>query len=323
MRFKQYILNEKQIEIIGTKGNKYGNVIFLAGGGASGKGFARENFIHGEQYYKVRDIDEYKKAFIKLSQMTDKYPELKNLKLTKPEDVGKLHAFVSKRKIKDRTLNYVLQDLKQDRLPNLIFDITFQWIKKVVDPVERLIKLGYNPKDINLIWILTDYKIAVAQNLNPDRGRIVPADILLQSHEGAALNMYDIIKRGVGGLGRDKLDGKIAVILGGKDNTIYWKDKDGNEIKTKPSIEAYKKIYGKEPKNVEKFMKPKPVIKGFKYIVVKEKGKALESNKEILTQLHKWITDNIPQTYNTSNIWVADPETRATMRSMSERIKSD
>jgi len=58
--FKQYItemqmLAEKLL-VIG-KGAKYGQIIFLAGGAGSGKGFAIKNFIEGNKY-KVRDVDE-------------------------------------------------------------------------------------------------------------------------------------------------------------------------------------------------------------------------------------------------------------------------
>ena len=60
--FKSYIdLIEKQI-IIG-KGKRYGQVVFMAGGAGSGKGFAIRNFIEGEKF-KVRDVDEWKKSFI-------------------------------------------------------------------------------------------------------------------------------------------------------------------------------------------------------------------------------------------------------------------
>ena len=51
--FKSF-LTEKQI-IIG-KGANYGQVIFLAGGAGSGKGFATSNFLEGSKY-KIRDVD--------------------------------------------------------------------------------------------------------------------------------------------------------------------------------------------------------------------------------------------------------------------------
>lgn len=299
MKLKQYLL-EKQIIIHGTKGKKYGNIIFLAGGGASGKGFATQFFLEGD-IYKVRDIDWYKDAFITLDMITKKYPEIRNLDLSTPGDVSKLHMFVAKKKVKTKTLDLLLKDLKSPQLPNILFDITFQYAHKVMEPTMRLIDLGYNPKDINLIWVLTNYKIAVAQNRDPERGRIVPEDMLLQSHEGAAINMHDMVTKGIKGLGRNVVDGEIYVILGGKDHTVFWTDKEGNPIETKPSADAYRKIYKKDPP--KDFLKPRPIIKDFKYLKVKEKGKPVSPNKEIRHQLYTWIMQNIPKTHRTAHIW--------------------
>ena len=61
--FKSF-LTEKQI-IIG-KGAKYGQVIFLAGGAGSGKGFAIQYFIDGNKF-KIRDVDSWKEAFLKIA----------------------------------------------------------------------------------------------------------------------------------------------------------------------------------------------------------------------------------------------------------------
>lgn len=300
MKFNRYLLNEKQIVINGTKGKKYGNIIFLAGGGASGKGFAKANFLEGD-IYKDRDIDWYKDAFIKIEKLTGKYLELKDLNLMHPGDVFKLHQFVSKKKIKSKTLDLLLTDLKGGRLPNILFDLTFQYADKVVEPLEKLLKLGYNPKDVNIVWVLTDYVVAVQQNKNPERGRIVPAKVLLDSHSGAAINMHKLLTQGIKGLGRDKVDGEIDVILGGKKHTVFWKDKDGKDILTKPSAEAFKKIYGKDPP--PDFLKPQPIIKDFKYLRVKEKGKPITSNEDVQKQLYDWIIDNIPRCLDTAHIF--------------------
>lgn len=303
MRFKRHLTNllvEKQIIINGTKGKRYGNIIILAGGGASGKGFAKTNFLEGD-LYKDRDIDAYKDAFIKLHKLTGKYKELEGRDFTNPDDVFFLHDFVKKKGIKGKTLHLLLTDLKQPHLPNILFDITFQHLGKVKSIVNDMLSVGYKPVDVNIIWVLTDYVVAVKQNRNPDRGRIVPDDVLIQSHAGAAINMHEFFTKGIKGLGRKEVDGEIDVILGGKDHTVFWKDKDGNTIKTKPSAETFKKLYGKEPP--ADFLKPQPVIKDFKYLRVKEKGKAITSDKAIRKQLHQWIVGNIPRCKSTAHIW--------------------
>lgn len=297
---ERHLLLEKQIIIKGTQGKNYGNIIILAGGGGSGKGFASTHFLEGD-LYKVRDIDWYKEAFIKLSKLKNKYPELQKLNLTTPADVTFLHDFVSKKRIKDKTLDYLMRDIKQTRLPNIIFDLTFQWSAKVIGTLENLIKVGYNPKDMNLVWVLTDYKIAVAQNKSPERERIVPDNILLKSHEGAAINMHKLITKGIKGMGRSVLDGGIYVILGGAEHTVFWTDKKGDPITTKVNADTYKKLYGKDPP--PKFLKPQPVIKDFKYLQVKEKGKPMTPDKNVRQQLHQWITSSIPRCLSTAHIW--------------------
>ena len=87
---EQY-LEEKLIMY--NQGKRYGQIVFLAGGAGSGKGFEISNFMEKEKF-KIRDVDEWKKAFQKLADTTEKYPEIKGLKLKNPKDVYKLHMFV-------------------------------------------------------------------------------------------------------------------------------------------------------------------------------------------------------------------------------------
>jgi hypothetical protein len=301
MRFRNYLrLDEKRIIVSGSQGKKYGNIIILAGGAASGKGFATENFLEGD-LFKIRDIDAIKNALLKIAELKNKYPEIRGLDLTNPKHVFQLHKFVAGKKIKGRTLNLLLNDLKKGRLPNILFDITFQHMNKVKDILPKLKDVGYKPEDVNIVWVLTNYKIAVAQNREPERGRIVPDDILLQAHEGAAMNMHDLITKGTKILPKNLFNGEINVILNNREETIFWTDSKGNIIKTKPSKEAYKKIYGKEPP--EDFLKPKPVIKDFKYLKVKKKGQPITDNKKIMDQIYQWIIKNIPKTDQTKHIW--------------------
>ena len=54
----QQELNEKLIVL--SNGKKYGQIVFLAGGAGSGKGFAKDNFLDSSKF-KTRDVDEAKK----------------------------------------------------------------------------------------------------------------------------------------------------------------------------------------------------------------------------------------------------------------------
>jgi hypothetical protein len=306
MRFLNF-LNEKLIVLKGTKSKNYGNIIILAGGAASGKGFATQNFLEAN-LFKIRDIDEVKRMFLEIDRLKKLYPEIRGLDLKNPNDVGTLHAFVAGKNIKDKTFDLLMADAKPGQLPNIIFDITFKdikganfhWIKMMID------ELGYSPKDVNLIWVLTNY--TVAMKANKERDRVVPADMVFKSHEGAALNMVDVIKGKVPEV-KDKslFDGAIHVILNNREHTLFWADAKGNTtddpkkaVMTKPSKEQqelYKKTEGKKGK------KAMPVIKDFKYLTLKEKGKPITSNQDVLNQLMDWIHSNVPASTATKVLW--------------------
>jgi hypothetical protein len=268
-------LDEKLI--LFNNGARYGQIVFLAGGAGSGKGFAIKNFMEGEKF-KVRDVDEFKQAYLKLNKLTDRYDEIKGLNLKTPEDVFKLHAFVKRKGIKDNTLNMLLNDLKQmgsarkGTLPNILFDITLKEVADITEVLPMLREVGYQPNNIHLTWILTDYKTAIVNNRN--RARVVPEDILLGTHEGARDSMIGFIKRGT----PRGVNGQVNVILNNPDLTIPYLDKNGKPIMTKP----------REGK------KPKITIKDFTYLRMKKEGKPFEKDANIKRQVFEWIKQNTP-----------------------------
>ena len=93
LSFKQF-LEEKLILYNG--GKKYGQVVFLAGGAGSGKGFAINKFLDGKNF-KVYDVDSLKTSLLKINQLKGKYPELNNIDLRRGKDVFKLHQFVKEK----------------------------------------------------------------------------------------------------------------------------------------------------------------------------------------------------------------------------------
>jgi len=266
-------LTEKQI-ILG-KGARYGQIVFLAGGAGSGKGFAINHFIEGSKF-KVRDVDEWKKAFLKIAALKNKYPKLRRLDLRNPDDVYKLHMFVKEKGIKDKSLDLMLTQAKIGRLPNIIFDVTMKDKSDITDVLPQLLAVGYNPRDIHIVWVLTNYHIAVHQNKDPKRGRVVPDSIMLKTHEGAAKTMWSFIKGGTPAT----LDGSVHVILGGAKHTVFWKDKDGNPL---------------DGKRKGKYGTDQVVIKDFKYITVKQPGRNMGKETALQGQVLKWIKDNMPQ----------------------------
>ena len=188
LTFLQF-LAEKYLEeklIMYNQGKRYGQIVFLAGGAGSGKGFAIRGFMEKEKF-KVRDVDEWKTAFMKLADTTDKYPEIKGLSLKNPKHVAKIHQFIKDKGIKEKSLDLLLRDVNVKNAPNVIFDITMKDASGINTIIPRLLEAGYDPKNIHLTWVLTNYYIAIENNQK--RTRTVADDIMLLSHEGAATSM--------------------------------------------------------------------------------------------------------------------------------------
>jgi len=272
----------------------YGQVVFMAGGAGSGKGFAISNFIDSAGF-KVRDVDEMKKQVGKLDKLgkisvdswykrysgnlspdarehVEKYVINKGLTISdiagdlkNPNNVASLHFIVDAMGIKEKWLINMLSGKNNpETLPNLIFDITAKNIKSITKTIPTLISQGYKPQNIHLIWVLTNYYIAVQQN--QERARVVPDDIMLKSHEGAAKTIWSIV---TGALPKG-LNGRIDVILGGAKNTVKYKDSKGNELDG--------------------------AIKGFTTLPVKKQGGGVLPENQWLDILYKWVSNNTPKT---------------------------
>ena len=284
-------LNEKLLLI--NNGKRYGQIVILAGGAGSGKGFATSKFLNSQDY-KIRDVDEMKKSFIKLDKLTNKYPEVRGLNLRNPSDVAKLHMFVDKMGTKDKTLSNMLKATSNPKtLPNILFDVTFKNTRSIDKFMPDILAQGYKEENIHLVWVLTDYKVAVSANRS--RERVVPDDILLQTHEGAANTMWGIVN---GGKIPKYIDGGVYVVLNNRENTINFKKADGKDIKT--TGKGFKSSVGGKSET-----EASSIIKDFKYLTFKKPKKSPMSNAKIKLQLWSWITNNIPVTKLTSHIWDA------------------
>lgn len=271
---KRSVLLERLIKLGG--GKKYGQVVFLAGGAGSGKGFVTKNFMEGDKF-KVRDVDEWKKTFLKISRLKNKYDEIRDLDLRNPKDVFKMHTFVRDKNVKNKTLDYLLSDLSEDRLPNIMFDVTLKEIDDITKVIPKLEAVGYDAKNIHIVWVLANYRIAVQRN--SERDRVVPEDVFLQTHEGAARTMYDLVR---GNLPRG-VDGSIHVVLNNEENTVFYTDDKGKPIRTTK--------------------KGKTVIKDFTYLTLKRPGRKIMNEDKVMKQLLKWIKGNVPKTDLTKDIF--------------------
>ena len=291
--YKAYELVEKQI--LYNNGKKYGQIVFLAGGAGSGKGFAIQHFMQGSDF-KIRDVDEMKIAFQKLDalgkfttqDLLDKYGDkisdkdkeliqrelidanvkMGELNLKTPTHVYILHILVRATGAKDKTLDLLLAGAEKGQLPNLIFDSTFKEVEDMTNVLPKLFAAGYQSKDIHVSWVLTNYQIAITNNKK--RARVVPEDILLATHAGAAQTVYALVTKAM----PPEVQGGVYVILNNPENTIFIVDPKTNK--------AYKDKKGN------------PVIKDFKYLTLKEPGKPAKTELDVKKQLLTWIRDNVP-----------------------------
>lgn len=320
----------------------YGQIVFMAGGAGSGKGFAIKNFIDSAGF-KVRDVDDMKTALGKLDQLgkfsidkwyakygNDKSLDVKDKKtgvtprehleefalgrgytieylsknLKNPNNVASLHYIVDAMKLKDVWLtNMLLGKDKKETLPNLLFDITAKKVKSITEVIEPLLKAGYDSKNIHLIWVLTKYEIAVQQNKT--RERIVPDDILLNTHEGATATIWGILTQEL----PKGLDGRIDVILNNEDNTIYHKYEKG--AKAGDTVvgtgQASKIILVKGEDGKLHYVKSTKVkddikyIKGFLSLPIKKQGGGIFPESVWKQTLYNWIVNNAPSTVTTQS----------------------
>jgi len=294
------VINEEQLdEKLITYNNRkpYGQVVFLAGGAGSGKGFAGSNFLDSAGF-KVRDVDEMKKQLqvmnrigkIDVPTILKKYGKnikpkdmsvidkvmgsetkggkkvtLQNMNLKNPDHVYALHTLVKAMGIKDKSLMYLLQGkTNPETLPNIMFDITAKDLSDITDVIPQLKKAGYDAKNIHLTWVLTNYVTAM-QN-NKKRARMVPEDILLKTHEGAANTVWSLITRAL----PKGMNGRVDVILNNPQHTVFYKDENGETIKG--------------------------AVKGFLSLPIKKAGGGILPEKVWKNKLFDWVKDNAPDT---------------------------
>jgi hypothetical protein len=279
----------------------YGQVVFIAGGAGSGKGYAVSNFLDSSGF-KVRDVDEMKKQLQKLNaigklsiqQIVDKFGknikpadlegikkiqsdgyDLKSMDLRKPDHVYALHVLVKAMDIKDQSLaNMLAAANNPEALPNIMFDITAKEIADITDVVPQLLAAGYKPDNIHLAWILTNYEVAI--KANQERDRVVPEDILLKTHIGAGNTIWGLVTKAL----PKGMNGRIDVILNNRENTIAWTEKDE---KTPIKVQAR----GQK--------KPEIIVKNFLKLPVKKQGGGILPEKLWKDILYNWIKDNAPK----------------------------
>ncbi|WWQ13061.1 Zeta toxin domain-containing protein [Morganella phage vB_Mm5] len=270
--FKEFItLDEALITFGGKAYPKFGQVVILAGGAGSGKGFTLSKLLGIEG--KVFDVDALKSLVMKSSQLSAKIKketgyDIKNFDLKKPENVATIHKLLASvygiTKKNEINAYQGILTADNDRKPNLIFDVTLKSMAKLASIARDAEGLGYKKENIHIVWVMNDVNIAIEQNQKRDR--IVPKEILLDTHEGAALTMAKVVT--MGDDLKQYMDGDIWISF--------------NKMNVDSKI--------KKSDNGGSF-----VVKS-NYIQVKKKGKRSKSMAELDKNIIKKIVDYAPKT---------------------------
>jgi predicted kinase len=234
---------------------KFNNIVIMAGGAGSGKGFVLSNLV-GIEGYKF-DVDELKTLASKSEAIQKRVRsefgvDIADLasKLKDPENVSKLHEIISSMGVDDRRTRLLYKSIAQgaaDRKPNIIFDVTLKDLRKLEKLTRAVTVLGYDKKDIHIVWVVTELQMAHKQNL--ERDRVVPPEILVNTHRGVSQTMADIIE--MGSTLKKYMDGDIVFAFNKfkVDSELTKSDKGGQYIKK--SNYFYVKRRGMNPTSVD------------------------------------------------------------------------
>ena len=223
-KFKSYIqehfnpddvLLEKLITFGGKAYPKFGNIVIMAGGAGSGKGFVKDELVGIEG--RVFDVDDLKllaaKSPIIRKRVMDEFGvDLEKLsgELKNPENVSKLHEIIGiAMNLPDRRMRAFYASVltaADDRKPNIIFDVTLKDLEKLQSITRQVANIGYAKENVHIVWVVNDIEVAMRQNVTRDR--TVPVEILVNTHRGASRTMGDILNMGKGL--RKYMDGDIV-----------------------------------------------------------------------------------------------------------------
>lgn len=308
LSFKQYLHEEYQelIERLIILGNsqypRFGNVVIMAGGAGSGKGFVKDKLLGVEGF--SFDVDELKKISSKTPMIVKKVQDELGVDLMKlssdlksPENVSKLHEIIGDYlSLDDKKVAALYKSImasSPDRKPNLIFDVTLKDLRKLEKITRQVKSLGYDLKKIHIIWVINDIEIAKKQNLS--RNRAVPDEILINTHRGVSSTMYDIL--GMGKSLSKYMDGDIVFAFNKiKVDSSLIQARDGDEdattskdIKIGPAKAGRKIGFG------SKITKGGSYVEDANYFYVKKSGQTVKSVGELSKDIRSKIQSYVPR----------------------------
>lgn len=211
------------------------------------------------------DVDALKTLVMKSNKLAT---EIKNktgtdvsaMNLRDPKNVAMMHHIISDlfgiaNKNQSRVYAGIIA-APEDRKPNLIFDVTLKGLSKLASIARDVESLGYSKENVHIVWVMNDVHIAIEQNAK--RSRVVPVEILMDTHEGAALTMAKILNMGESL--KQYMDGDIWISFNkiGIDSQIKKSDNGGmyvvksNYIKVKAKGKTQKSIKDLDKELVDK-----------------------------------------------------------------------
>lgn len=247
-------------------------VLILAGGAGSGKGWVLKNLVGLEG--KIINVDDFKDFLLKSrTGKTYSKGEVDKLNLKNPDDVSRLHQWAKELRLEDKLIDALMKGVALNDIekPNLIFDVTLKNAKKLHEIRTIVDAMGYQKENIHLVWVLNDVDIAIKQNMK--RSRVVAQSILKATHYGVASLMKEIFKGKIDL--REYMDGDFFISLNraGVDTTVQ------------------KSKLGKHTKGVRGGEKTGSYVSDASYFHVKKKGKKIdvkslpERGKELIDAL--------------------------------------
>lgn len=281
---EDYITERKQLdEALITFGGKaypkFGQIVIMAGGAGSGKGFVKDKLVGVEGYNF--DVDALKLLATRTPGIISKVKKELGVDISKfnpkevegalkdPDNVFALHTIIGDElKLDDRRKKALFASAftaPEDRKPNLIFDVTLKSLKQLEKYTLPLQDMGYKKENIHIVWVVNDIRVAAAQNVKRDR--TVPIKILVGTHKGASQTMASIVDMGedlrkymdgeiVFAFNKFKVDSNLVKSeMGGsyieKANYVYIKRQGKSVDRDKITKDIAMKLKAYVPKNVK------------------------------------------------------------------------
>lgn len=262
----------------------------MAGGAGSGKGHVLKNVLLFDG--KTFNVDDLKEKLVKLStaKPNNKFNtlfknkfgyNLSKLNFKDGNQVKDLHFFIKSLGLPEAEKLAFFASVKHlHEKPNVIFDITLDDPIKIKSLSYYANLGGYDPLNINLVWVLTNIEIAKTQN--KARSRSVPEELLVSTHEGAALTMFELMANAE--KYSQYIDGDFWIVF----NTANI---DSRVIPTHSTG-----ISGKDSKSVL-HVDPKVVNghRGYLALHLKERGKRCKHFGDIELELRRKILSYVPK----------------------------